>query len=381
MPRRGENIYKRKDGRWEGRYAKSRHGGKIKYGYVYAKTYKEVKNKLASVSVPGAFVDGKETGGENVSFNDEFSKIAAEWLDSLKPQLKESSIVKYSNILKNHLLPAFCGKRISDIKRDDIAELSSRMLLSGGRKKDGLSPKTVSCVLAALKSIFSYASRTKNFPLADVSGIFVKQPQKPMQILSRAEQQKLSHYLCGHLTLCNLGILLCLYTGLRVGEICALKWEDISFDEQILRVEQTMQRIQKPDDGEKKTEVLVSAPKSDCSIRKIPIPDEIFQFIADAKHPGDTYFLTGMTCKYMEPRTMQNRFKAVAKKCGIENVHFHMLRHTFATRCVELGFDVKSLSEILGHASVNITLNRYVHPSMELKQQNMNRLGEAFAVK
>lgn len=381
MSRRGENIYKRKDGRWEGRYAKSRHDGKIKYGYVYAKTYKEVKNKLSAALETTASLKGQETRAQKSSLSAGFAEIAEEWLESLKPQLKESSIVKYSNILNAYLLPAFREKQISDISRDDIMALSSRMLASGGRKENGLSPRTVTCALAVLKSIFSYASKTKHCPLADVRGISVKQPQKPMQILSWMEQQKLSHYLCEHLTLCNLGILLCLYTGLRVGEICALKWEDISFDEQYLRVEQTMQRIQKTDDGKQKTAVLVSAPKSDCSIRKIPLPDEVFHFIADAKHPVDTYFLTGMADKYVEPRTMQNRFKAVAEKCGIKNAHFHMLRHTFATRCVELGFDIKSLSEILGHSSVNITLNRYVHPSMELKQKNMNRLGDAFAVR
>jgi integrase len=202
-----------------------------------------------------------------------------------------------------------------------------------------------------------------------------------MRILSHTEQQRLNRYLYENLSLCNLGILLCLYTGLRVGEICALKWKDIVFEEHYLHVHQTMQRIQKKNNGEKKTEILIAPPKSDCSVRNVPIPDEVFRLVAEAKCTADAYFLTGTVHSYMEPRTMQNRFKAAVKACGIGDANFHALRHTFATRCVELGFDVKSLSEILGHASVNITLNRYVHPSMELKQRNMNMFCNLFSVK
>lgn len=141
-----------------------------------------------------------------------------------------------------------------------------------------------------------------------------------------------------------------------------------------------MQRIQNPDGEGEKTSVNISDPKSKCSIRNIPLPDILLSSLKHARCPGNTYFLTGHPHTFVEPRTLQNRFKSIAKKCHIEDAHFHVLRHTFATRCVELGFDLKSLSEILGHASVNITLNRYVHPSIELKQQNMNLLSDLFAV-
>lgn len=142
-----------------------------------------------------------------------------------------------------------------------------------------------------------------------------------------------------------------------------------------------MQRLQNYESTTSKTKVLVTPPKSSCSIRKIPIPDEIFTLMAALRHNGNSYFLTGSDQKYVEPRSMQYRFQSVIKKCNIPPTNFHTLRHTFATRCVELGFDVKSLSEIWGHASVNITMNRYVHPSMELKQENMNKLSDLFAVK
>ena len=195
-----------------------------------------------------------------------------------------------------------------------------------------------------------------------------------MRVLSRCEQGTLSKYLCKKLSPCNLGILLCLYTRLRIGEICALKWGDIFIEEQYLFVHQSMQRIQLNRISGKKTEIVIQSPKSDCSIRRIPIPYEVLQLLIPVKKPDEAFLLTGSAYSYIEPRCMENQFKSVMKACGISNVNFHTLRHTFATRCVELGFDVKSLSKILGHASVNITLNRYVHPSMELKQENMNLL-------
>lgn len=390
MSRRGENIYKRKDGRWEGRYPKSHRNGKIQYGYVYAKTYREVKSKLGALAFS---VNQKDTSciisqscvenkiqEEKIHCNlkeqqrESFASVAEEWLDALEPQLKESSIVRYRNILKLYLLPEFGERNIVELTRTEVMDFKSRLLRCGGKKQQGLSPKTVTCVLSVLKSIFVYAVRVKGYPVADVRGIAVKKFQKPMRILSRQEQKRLSEYLGRDLTFCNLGILVCLYMGLRIGEICALKWADISFEEQYLYVHQTMQRIQRNTVEGRKTEIVISTPKSDCSIRRIPIPDEIFQFLQKVRRPDDTYFLTGLTQRYLEPRTMQYRFKRVIENCGIAEANFHALRHTFATRCIELGFDVKSLSEVLGHASVNITLNRYVHPSMDLKQKNMNLL-------
>lgn len=309
-----------------------------------------------------------------------FSSVSGEWFALQKTQWKQSSVVKYGNIMDSYLLPFFSDRLISEITRNEVVSFSSMLLEKGGVNKNGLSPKTVTGIISVMKNIFEYAARIKEYNVADLKGIVIKQPQKPMQILSRAEQQKLSKYLCENLNSCNLGILVCLYTGLRVGEICALKWEDISFDEQYLHVHQTMQRLQTRENEKEKTTVIISAPKSDCSIRKIPIPDDIFHLLKEYKKPGNAFLLTGKVYHYMEPRTMQNHFKSVMKQCNICNINFHALRHTFATRCVELGFDIKSLSEILGHASVNITLNRYVHPSMELKQKNMNMLSELFPV-
>lgn len=369
MPRKGDNIYKRKDGRWEGRYVKGRQNNRTQYGYVFGKTYSETKQNLEKF---------KNMVCANPDFNEWkselFSSVSEDWLQMLKPQLKQASIAKYTNILNSYLLPAFQNCRITEIQRCDVMEFGNRLLETGGVKENGLSPKTVTGILAVLKSIFEYASREDGFYVIDISDISVKQEQKPLRVLSHTEQSKLSQYMFEHLTSCNLGILVCLYTGLRIGEICALKWKDISFSEQYLFVHRAMQRVQIFTEGKTRTEVQISIPKSNCSIRQIPIPNEIFQILINYRKNEDAFLLTGETDYFIEPRTLQNRFKTVMEMCEIRHVNFHALRHTFATRCIELGFDVKSLSEILGHASVNITMNRYVHPSMELKQKNMNML-------
>lgn len=373
MPKQGKNIYLRKDGRWEGRFVKVRIAGKAQYGYMFGKTYEEVERKLNAIS--------SENTASVPDYDGSVAELANEWLLLRSPQLKASSIAKYTNMLNLYLLPTFGEQEVSVISRSDIIQWSRKLLTSGGAKGKGLAPKTVNSILSLLRNILEFAAKEKYIPIADIRDISVKQPQNPMRILSRAEQQRLSAYLLENLTPCNMGILLCLYTGLRIGEICALTWADILIEEQCLYIHQTMQRVQVKGNAGKKTKVVIMPPKSECSIRRIPIPDEIRQLLITIQKQDEAYLLTGMVHSYVEPRNMENRFKAVTRECDISDVNFHALRHTFATRCVELGFDVKSLSEILGHASVNITMNRYVHPSMELKQKNMNLLSEFLATK
>ena len=194
------------------------------------------------------------------------------------------------------------------------------------------------------------------------------------------EEACLITYLCENMDMTMLGILLCLFTGIRIGELCALKWDEINLSEQTLQIRRTMQRIRVDGSQGRKTEVKLCEPKSICSIRTIPLPDMLIELLSQYYAPG-TFLLTGDSSRYVEPRTIQYRFKNILKACNISEANFHTTRHTFATRCIELGFDVKSLSEILGHSSVAITMNRYVHPTMALKAENMNRFSDLFTVK
>ena len=165
-----------------------------------------------------------------------------------------------------------------------------------------------------------------------------------------------------------------------MGELCALTWENIHLDSGVISICQTMQRVEntefKSRRTDMKTRVIITSPKSSCSIREIPLPAFLIDILKNTPHSERGYFLSDSEELFIEPRNLQTHFKTVLKGAGIEDANFHALRHTFATRCVELGFDIKSLSEVLGHANVNITLNKYVHPSMELKRDNMEKLSQ-----
>lgn len=378
MSRKGENIYKRKDGRWEGRYIKSRTcTGKIVYGYVYGKTYREAKAKLRE-SASTVIIQPAVATILNPNL---FSTVAVDWFESVKSQTKESTQNKYHNMLTDYILPSYGEQTLDSITYDFIKSHCNLLLISGGKKGKGLSAKTVTDVLSIIRNVLKFAIKKGMYVPCDVSSIQVKQTATPMRVLSKTEQEQLCKYILEEPEPCNIGILVCLFTGLRVGEICALRWEDVSFSDQTIHVHHTLQRVQNKFSDGAKTKIIVTTPKSSYSIRIIPIPEELSLILAAYKKSSVGYLLTNDDRKFIEPRTMQNKFKKALKASGIESVNFHAIRHTFATRCVELGFDVKSLSEILGHATVNITMNRYVHPTFELKKENMKKLSSLLSVK
>ena len=205
--------------------------------------------------------------------------------------------------------------------------------------------------------------------------VITKTVSKPIGTLNIYEQQKLVEYLSNDIDIYKAGILICLFMGLRLGEICALKWEDIDFQNRILHIKRTVQRLDCTNtESRSKTILFEGPPKTVHSIREIPIPEFLYNIILsynDSPCKG-IYFLNPNTP--MDPRTYQYKFQSILKKAGIESTHFHALRHTFATNCINSGADAKSVSEILGHANVNITLNRYVHPDMDTKRNILNSI-------
>ena len=369
MARRGHNIYKRVDGRWEGRYIKGKDmNQKTKYGYVYAASYAEVKEKLDEKKANS--VIKIQTNGTGKTME----QVCFLWLEEIKTQIKNSTYVKYYNTVHNHIIPSIGKHKINYIDTNLIRQFTDYKLTKGKLSGDGgLSPKTVKDILSVVRLIFNFANNIGIDVNCNFDCIKVKSGGKNVELLNENDRQKLTAYLVNNIDYTNLGILLCLFTGIRIGEVCALKFEDISLSDNVVHIKKTMQRLQNPNSNSSaKTEITITAPKSKCSIRDIPLPEFIVNIIVEHKlYSKKAYLLTGEANIYIEPRTLENRFKSRIKECGIENVNFHILRHTFATRCVELGFEIKSLSEILGHSSVNITLNRYVHSSMELKRMNM----------
>lgn len=373
MPRKGENIFKRADGRWEGRFIKDHIGGKSVYGYVYGKSYKEVKEKKAAAI---ADLSTKPARPSEQTAHPTVEVIAVKWLDDLKPVRKASTIVKYQNQLDSHIIPYLGVLRIDEVSNEDIIAFSNHLLT-----EKNLSPKTASDIISRVKSIRKYAIIHGYSVGFHQECITIPQSSEEIRVLSFAEEEALLIYLKEHPDLTSLGILVCLFTGIRIGELCALMWSDISLSEKELHIKRTMQRLKNLDkNAERRTYISIDEPKSKCSIRSVPIPDNIMDALCQA-YVEDGYLLTGSSRRFVEPRTMENRFKSILKACGIADANYHALRHSYATRCIEAGVDIKALSEMLGHANVNITLNRYVHPTMQFKHENVKKLSELFVVK
>ena len=350
MARRGENIYHRKDGRWEGRYKSGYdESGKAKYRSVYGRSYMDVRDKLAPLkaSPPAPPVTCQMTVKE----------LFSEWLSAIKLRVKTSTFANYLMKVEKHILPVFGGMKYD--------MLTVQMLNSFIQEKldSGLSAKYVSDIIIVFKSMAKYTAKIYGFRniLADVE--LPKVHRKEAVLLTRNQQLHLCRYLQRNPCTTSLCVLLSLYTGLRVGEVCGLMWRDIDFEKSILTVRRTVQRIRNSNHS---TCILADTPKSRTSRRSIPIPKFLIKLLRESRSNENCYILSGSN-HIIEPRTLQRRFKSILKKADLPSVSYHSLRHAFATNCLQAGFDVKTLSEILGHASVETTLNRYVHTSMERK--------------
>lgn len=294
--------------------------------------------------------------------NCNISIMCDQWLVNKKPYVKKSTYSHYFTVVNKHIIPFFLNFQPQDINSSSIQLFTSELLRC-------LKPKTVRDILSITKQIVEYAEYCG---VCHFNNIVFKMPKVTniqTDTLSITEQQNMIDFLNEDTDLHKLGVLICLYTGLRLGEICGLKWEDIDFNERIIKIRRTVQRIRSEHGG---TEFLTDSPKTQKSVRDIPIPNFLYyKLLSFNKYPIESYVLTG-TASFTQPRTYQNKFKSYLKTCKLaKEYHFHTLRHTFASRAIELGFDPKTLSEILGHSNVNITLNRYVHTSMNIKRNNM----------
>ena len=364
MARHGENIRKRKDGRWEARYIQSYdENGKAVYRSVYAYTYDEVKAKRAKAA---ASIDVTETLKSDLTF----VQVADFWLNARKEVIKVSSYNHYRNQLESHIIPDLINYKFSSLTSSDINTLLKNKIAQG------YSPTTVNGLRTILMMIFHYA-RNNRIACSVSDPIFISKKKKSeVEAFTIPEQKLLIEYLNAHPDQFNLSIFISLYCGLRIGEVCALQWKDILFTKETISVDKTMIRIQKKDTRDKtKTEVVIQHPKTESSVRTIPIPEFLMPMLRKYKDKNEIYVITG-TEHFMEPRVCLRKFKKIIAKLDVADYTFHACRHTFATRCVEVGIDAKTLSELLGHASVKTTLDRYVHPSIDLKKKQMNKLGK-----
>ncbi len=362
MSRRGDNIRKRKDGRWEGRYICGRNEkGRAVYRSVYGKTYADVKEKLLSCI--------KDDNDEFKRTTETVEDVAQKWLKEIKVYRKYSTYVKYEYIYNNHIRQYLSNTKIYSVTSDDCMELLARENISCDKNKTSLSTSTLNSIRNVLTQIIRYGTEDYSFKINDRMKILCNgKMTEAVQVFSKEEQNKLLDYLTTDVDGYKLGIIICMFTGIRLGEICALKSEDVNLSRRTITVNHTVQRI-KIENLNSKTELVISSPKTVNSYRIIPICDFLFS-ILDKYMPDTIYVVNGS--KLMEPRTYQYYFQRLLTNLSVETKKFHSLRHTFATNCIINGMEPKCLSEILGHSDIKTTLNKYVHPSMEQKMRQIN---------
>jgi len=369
MPKRGENIFKRNDGRWEARYIHHYEGGKAVYRYLYGKTYTEAREKkLAELAQLKQY---KTAGVKRMAV---FDEIAGLWLSDIKNTVKESTYTRYYRCVEKYLLPFLRNQVLVKTDRCFYRFLTDKLLEHGGRGDKPLSAKTVTDILGVLKAILRYGEEN-GYPVPPCDCIkYPPQKGTKISILSEPERIKIEQLLTNSEDALCLGILFTLYTGVRIGELCGLRWEDIDFASGTVHIRRTVERIANLDQHtQQKTKIIISEPKTENAVRVIPLPSFLVNLLSDGRKSDNFYLLTG-TPEPTEPHQYYVRYRKFLQRNGIENHTFHALRHTFATRCVELGFDVKSLSEILGHSSVTTTLKFYVHPTLQQKKAQMELL-------
>lgn len=357
MEKTGITITKRKDGRYVGKFiAEYADNGKAQYHYVYGKTYEEAENKV---------LIGREIATRFLSCRYiTVSKVYREWLNAVVNRVKESTLANYKNKFEKHILPEFGDIPCADLTAGRINAFINKKLA------DGLSASYVRDIFTVFKTMLKYAQDEYSFRLSLKNVVLPKVERKQVEKISDAEQKKLVPYLKANMSLTAFGILLSLFMGLRIGELCGLKWEDVDFQHKVLRIRRTVQRITSAN-GNRKTKIVISAPKSATSFREIAIPDMLMKYFEMFRDEADHFILSGAD-KPVEPRTMQYRYKKILQSAEVENHNYHKLRHTFATNSAEKGFNVKALSAVLGHSSVTLTLNRYIHPDRTYERRLMN---------
>ncbi len=368
MPRTAKNIYKRKDGRWEARYPiGKKENGNTKYASLYAQSYSEVKELLLKVQLSRIAQPPKKIL---------FSEVLEKWMTVNEVNHKSATKLKYEYLIETHILPELGGYSVGDIDGSLINDFM-RLKMTRGRidKSGGLSGNYVKTMLIIIQSALDYAVEQEWCPKLKSQIIKPAVEQKNIVILNSNELEELESGLSSDSSLESLGIMLSLYTGLRIGEICALRWCDIDLENQILHVRNTIARVKNTDPTDSsKTRLILDKPKTKSSLRDIPITTKILSLLSSAYAASVSEYVISDQSSFLSPRTYEYRFHKKLKEHGIKDINYHALRHTFATRCIEKGIDVKSLSEILGHSNVSITLNTYVHSSMELKRSQLEKL-------
>ncbi|MBD5463095.1 MAG: site-specific integrase [Lachnospiraceae bacterium] len=368
MPKRGINIYKRKDGRWEGRIKKEDAEYAVgcasrKYISVYGKTYTEVKSKMEKMK------RSRKVGGKNRHTLEETMNI---WLKERSSRWKQTTYATYCQMANKYIIPLLGNVQIDCVDEQMIEQFLSE--IDKAKHGSPLSDSYLRNICAVMLRAMSYVRKKYHYDMDIPENLITPVRQSQIILPKKQDMAVLEKYLLENSEndTC-LGILTAFYTGIRIGEVCALTWDDVNLSDEVIYVRKNLQRVKSDDTKDGNTQILIQTPKTSTSFRIIPIPPILLCHLKEHKKGDGQYIIKGKKKPWTEPRTLQYRFAQILQKCRIDNFNFHMLRHAFATQCVEQGFDVKSLSEILGHSSIQVTLNLYVHSNMQRKKQLMEK--------
>lgn len=371
MAKAGSNIYRRKDGRYEGRVFIGRSVyQKPQYIYVYARTLREVKQKMKEIK--------KRKPVNKDELNLRMCEGAKEWLQEKRGEWKATTYDTYLRLVERYIVPILGNYKIRDINQKTLDNFSREIVK---RSENGrMSEKYRRYICSIVCQIVEYESGVHHLDTRQPGLPDFRVQKKETELPAEPDLALLESYLLHHLSddTC-LGILLAKCTGIRIGELCALQWKDIDLEKGIIVIRQNLQRVRNHEDHKEeeeaektKTRVCLQEPKTMNSSRMIPLADGLVEILKKYQREPEKYLISGQKRDWAEVRTVQYRFNSILKKCGIAPFRFHLLRHAFASRCVGQGCDIKTLSEVLGHSSVQITMNIYVHSSMKQKKDMMN---------
>lgn len=296
------------------------------------------------------------------------NQITEEWKEGKKKYVKKSTYAAYQLLIQNHIKPYFGD--LYEVNEEKVQQFVFDKLDAG------LSEKTIRDIIIVLKMILKFGIKNGYLEYVQIDVKFPsKQDKKNLDVLSKADQKKFMEHLRNNFTFKNLGIFICLSTGMRIGEICGLRWCDVDTAEGVIKVRHTLQRIYIIEGETRHTELLLDTPKTANSVRDIPMSSELLKMLKSLnKVVNENYYVISNDIKPIEPRTYRNYYKKLCKQLDIPELKFHGLRHSFATRCIESKADYKTVSVLLGHSNISTTLNLYVHPNKEQKKKTIDKM-------
>lgn len=296
------------------------------------------------------------------------NQITEEWKEEKKKYVKKSTYAAYQLLIQNHIKPYFGD--LYEVNEEKVQQFVFDKLDAG------LSEKTIRDIIIVLKMILKFGIKNGYLEYVQIDAKFPsKQEKKDLDVLSKADQKKFMEHLRNNFTFKNLGIFICLSTGMRIGEICGLRWCDVDTVEGVIKVRHTLQRIYIIEGETRHTELLLDTPKTANSVRDIPMSSELLKMLKFLnKVVNENYYVISNDIKPIEPRTYRNYYKKLCKQLDIPELKFHGLRHSFATRCIESKADYKTVSVLLGHSNISTTLNLYVHPNKEQKKKTIDKM-------